>query len=270
MRLVAGLLAVALIAAAPEDGLKIEGTPEQGGVMRGTVPAGTTLLTLDGKPVKTSLGGRFLIGFGRDAEPKALLVWTKGGQPVTRVIDVAPRQWRIQSLPTLPPRPVPDAEFEARRPAEIARIAAARADIGDSMAWDGRFRKPAKGPISGVYGSQRIFSGTPAAPHSGLDIAAGAGAPVLAPAAGIVRLADGPFTLEGNLVMIDHGFGLVSAFLHLSRIDVVPGALVERGQQIGTVGRTGRATGPHLHWGVTWTDVRVDPARLIDGGSNDR
>jgi murein DD-endopeptidase MepM/ murein hydrolase activator NlpD len=268
------LLAVAMpVAAAPADvattthitdGLALFGALEQGGVARGQLPTGAQALTLDGKPVATNADGRFLIGFGRDAGPAAVLAWHDArGAAVTRSLVIAARQWRIQSLPTLPPHPVPDAEFEARRPGEVALIAAARAPISAQTGWAGSFIAPAIGPVTGVYGSQRILAGTPSAPHAGIDFGAKPGSPVVAPAAGIVRLAQGPFTLEGNLVMIDHGLGLVSAFLHLSRIDVKPGDIVTQGQQIGAVGATGRATGPHLHWGVTWTDVRVDPATLL-------
>jgi murein DD-endopeptidase MepM/ murein hydrolase activator NlpD len=140
--------------------------------------------------------------------------------------------------------------------------------MSDQAGWQGAFIRPAPGPVTGVFGSQRILAGTPAAPHAGLDFGAATGTPVVAPADGIVRLASGPFTLEGNLVMVDHGMGLVSAFLHLSRIDVKVGDVVKQGQRLGAVGGTGRATGPHLHWGATWSsagsDVRIDPARLLD------
>ena len=259
-RLAAALLMVAAPAAADTPAL----VAEQGGVVRGRAPQGGGTLALDGKPVAMTPAGDYIIGFGRDAPAAATLVWTPPGrQAVTWPITVTPRQWRVQALPTLPLRPVPDAEFEARRPAELARIAAARAQVSALPYWQQTFVAPANGPVTGVFGSQRIYSGTPSAPHAGLDIAAPTGAPVVAPAAGVVRLAEGPFTLEGNLVMIDHGLGLVSAFLHLSRIDVKPGDMVTQGQRIGAVGRSGRATGPHLHWGVSWTDVRIDPARLL-------
>ncbi len=258
------LTAVASIAAAPVT----VATPavlltEQGALVRGQLPAGATGLSLDGKPVRTTADGHYVIGFGRDAPATATLSWSNGNATTTEAVHVAPREWRIQSLPTLPPKPVPDAEFDAKRPAELARIKAARADISDLNAWQGVFIAPANGPVTGVYGSQRILAGIPSAPHAGIDYAAPAGAPVIAPAAGIVRLASGPFLLEGNLVMIDHGFGVVSAFLHLSRLDVKEGDTVRQGQHIGAVGGTGRATGPHLHWAVTWTDVRVDPATLL-------
>lgn len=236
----------------------------QGDIYRGQLPDGGHDLTLDGKPVAVAADRHFLIGVGRDAGPKASLQFTTpSGASVVWPITIAPRPWRIQSLPTLPARPVPDAEFEARRPAEIAEIAAARAAVSDASGWQGAFIRPSPGPITGVYGSQRILAGIPAAPHSGIDFATAAGTPVIAPAAGIIRLASGPFTLEGNLVMVDHGMGLVSALMHLSRIDVKGGDIVRQGQTLGAVGDTGRATGPHLHWGLSWTNVRVDPARLL-------
>jgi murein DD-endopeptidase MepM/ murein hydrolase activator NlpD len=253
------LLAGVLLAASPPAI-----TLSQGDLYRGTLPAGAHGLTLDGKAVATTADGRYIFGVGRDAAAEARLAWTLAdGSIVSLPVHVTPRDWRIQSLPTLPPHPVPDAEFEARRPAEIAAITAARSVISDAKGWQGGFIRPAPGAVTGIYGSQRILAGTPSAPHAGLDFGAAAGTPVVAPAAGIVRLAAGPFTLEGNLVMVDHGMGLVSAFLHLSRIDVKAGDVVKQGQRLGAVGATGRATGPHLHWGTTWTDVRIDPARLL-------
>ncbi len=257
------VLALLLAAAAPTSAPILAGPAEQGALLHGTAPAGTRLLTLDGKPVSVAPDGAFIIGFGRDAPATAILAYTIGDATISLEIPVSPRQWRIQSLPNLPPRPVPDAEFDARRPAELASIAAARAGISAETGWRTTFAAPVTGPITGAYGSQRILAGTPSAPHAGLDFGVAPGTPVLAPAAGIVRLAQGPFTLEGNLVMIDHGMGLVTAYLHLSRIDVRPGDHVTTGQPIGRVGATGRATGPHLHWGATWTDVRIDPAKLL-------
>jgi len=251
-------------AAAVPRPLELAGRQEQGGLMRGRLPAGATELTLDGKPVKTSADGAFLIGFSRDSSSEAVLAWRNAdGSAASRRLAVAPRPWQIESLPGLPLRPVPDAEYERRRPAELARIGAARAVPSDLMDWAEPFRRPAEGRVSGLFGSQRIYAGTPSAFHAGVDYAAPAGAPVLAPVGGIVRLAEGPFTLEGNLVLLDHGFGLVSAFLHLSRIDVREGQVLKAGDAIGSIGATGRVTGPHLHWGITWSGVRLDPDRLL-------
>ncbi len=274
----ATLLAVAgaaiSIAAPPRDGagsaresgsLRWTGSLTQGGLIRGTAPAGTVSLTLDGHPVSLA-GDGFVIGFDRDAGPVATLVATRAdGSVETQRLDVAPRAWRIERLDTLPRFPAPDPVFAKLRPPELAQIAAARAMVTDAQGWRQAFAWPAEGRISGLFGAQRIYRGEPGAYHGGVDVALPAGTPVRAPADGVVILAaDHPFTLEGNLLMIDHGLGLNSAFLHLSRIDVRPGDYVRQGQVIGAVGMTGRATGPHLHWGLRWNDARLDPL-LIAG-----
>lgn len=250
----------------------LSGTVQQGALLTGTAPNGTALLMLDGQPVQFAADGRFLIGFGRDAGPSALLeARMQDGRLLRLPLTVAPRQWDISSLPTLYKGTTPSPEFQRIRAAELAQIEAARAVHADSDGWRQTFQWPATGRISTLFGSQRIYAGGVAgAPHGGLDIARASGGPAiegmpaLAPADGVIVLAtDHPFTLEGNLVMIDHGFGLVSALMHLQRVDVHTGDRVLRGQPIGLIGRSGRATGPHLHWGMTWKDVRIDPILLV-------
>jgi murein DD-endopeptidase MepM/ murein hydrolase activator NlpD len=164
-------------------------------------------------------------------------------------------------------RPTKSTEaFLALRKPELEAIAAARETVTTAQGWRQQFIWPRIGRISGLFGSQRIYQGTAGAYHGGVDVAGATGVPVVAPADGVVILAaaDKPFTLEGHLLMIDHGHGLNSAFLHLSRIDVKVGDAVTQGQRIGAVGATGRATGPHLHWGMKWNDARIDPM-LIAG-----
>jgi hypothetical protein len=247
-------------------------TPQQGAVLSGTVPAGTALLLLDGKPVRFAADGRFIIGFGRDAPPSALIeARLQDGRLLRLPLTIAPRRWDISSLPTLYKGTSPSEAYQKIRAAEFAQIQAARAVDADSDGWRQAFHWPATGRISTMFGAQRNYAhGVAGAPHGGLDIARAVGGPALegaaarAPADGVVVLAtDHPFSLEGNLVMIDHGFGLVSALMHLQRIDVKAGDRVVRGQAIGLIGRTGRATGPHLHWGMTWNDVRIDPILLV-------
>ncbi len=240
------------------------GSLTQGGLAMGTTAPGTRSILLDGQPVPIAPDGRFLIGFGRDAPGSAALtiIAADGGTRQQR-LAIAPRTWLTQSLPSLPRGTTPTPAFLEKRRGELAQIETARATRSDSQGWRQRFVWPATGRISGVFGSQRIYAGEPGAPHSGVDVARPTGAKVLAPADGVVILAAAsPFTLEGNLLMIDHGMGLNSAFLHLSRIDVRVGEQVRQGQPIGAVGATGRATGPHLHWGMKWQDVRIDPQRL--------
>jgi hypothetical protein len=242
----------------------LDRSPQQGALVRGSVPPGTKRLVKDGQNVEIAPDGRFVIGFGRDAAPLSILTsFDAGGKAVTDRLSVAPRAWKIENLTTLPHHSQPDAEFQARRPAELAQINAARRIVTDAQGWRQQFAWPAIGRISGLFGSQRIYAGQPGAPHNGVDVAGVTGTPVMAPADGVVILAaDHPFTLEGNLLMIDHGMGVNSVFLHLSQIDVRVGDHILRGQRVGAIGKTGRATGPHLHWGMKWQDERIDPQAL--------
>ncbi|TPG40640.1 M23 family metallopeptidase [Sphingomonas koreensis] len=213
-------------------------------------------------PIPLAPDGKFLIAFDRDAGPRAVLTATvAGGATVSRSLAVAPRDWDISRLNSLPKFPVPSAEFARVRPPELAQIKAARAIDSHAEGWRQHFAWPATGRISTLFGSQRIYKGgEKGAYHSGIDIAVPTGTPVSAPADGVVILAaDHPFTLEGNLLMIDHGMGLNSAFLHLSKIEVAVGDHVHQGQVIAESGMTGRATGPHLHWSLEWRGSRIDP-----------
>lgn len=249
---------------APPPPLRLDGPAQQGGYVLGWAPPGTVRLTLDGTDVRLAPDGRFALGFGRDQLATAtVMAVLADGRPVQQTVQVAPRQWQIENLPTLPRFSQPSAEFLARRAPELQQIEAARKTSSASTGWRQRFIWPARGRISGVFGSQRIYAGEPGVPHNGVDVAGGMGGPVIAPADGVVILAaQSPFTLEGHLLMIDHGMGLNSAFLHLSRIDVKLGDVVRQGQPLGAIGMTGRATGPHLHWGMRWNDARIDPALL--------
>ncbi|CAH0351922.1 M23 family metallopeptidase [Sphingobium sp. CECT 9361] len=242
----------------------LQGTVIQGGTAIGIAPQNVTSLTLDGRAIPVTSDGRFLIAFDRDAPPTAQLVATLAdGRPLAQSLNVSPRDWRIERV-NAPLRPTRNSQaFMALRMPELARIATARAIHSNAQGWRQAFLWPVTGRISGLFGAQRIYRGEPGAYHGGVDVAAVAGTPVRAPADGVVTLAaDHPFTLEGNLLMIDHGAGLNSAFLHLSRIDVAEGQHVTRGQIIGAVGATGRATGPHMHWGMKWNDARIDPLLL--------
>ncbi|HAF40353.1 MAG TPA: peptidase [Sphingobium sp.] len=273
-------IAMALLALLPAAGMaapvspamvspdfRLDGPLMQGGAVTGTAPAGTIALHLGEQAVPVDADGRFLVAFDRDAAPVARLsARLADGRAIERQLTIMPRDWRIERV-NAPLRPTRSTEaFLALRKPELEAIAAARATATDAQGWRQRFIWPRTGRISGLFGSQRIYQGQPGAYHGGVDVTGGTGAPVVAPADGVVILAavDKPFTLEGHLLMIDHGHGLNSAFLHLSRIDVKPGDHVSRGQRIGAVGATGRATGPHLHWGMKWHDARIDPL-LIAG-----
>ena len=243
---------------------RLRGNAQQGGVYRGIVPETTRSLTLNGQAVSFADDGAFIIAFGRDHSGPARLVATLGDRrSVPLDIPVRETNWRISHVNASPRGGVSSAEFRRRRAPELERINAARAIRSDSQGWRQEFMWPVTGRISGVFGSQRIYRGTPGSYHTGVDIARPRGTPIVAPADGVVILAaTSPFTLEGHLLMLDHGMGLNSAFLHLSRIDVAEGDRVRRGQRIGAVGSSGRATGPHLHWSMKWGPERIDPQLL--------
>ena len=248
------------IVAADQFGLTGEMT--QGTLLRGVAPVGTALLMLDGRPVKVAPDGRFIIGFGRDFPDHATLeARLQDGRLLRLPLAISKRAWDISRLPTIYMSPKPSPEYQRIRAAELVQINAAKALNAATDGWRQPMLWPTTGRISTLFGSQRIYAGgVEGAFHGGMDIARPTGTVVRAPADGVVALAtERPFSLEGNLVMIDHGFGLISALMHLSRIDVRTGDHVRRGDVIGLVGMTGRATGPHLHWGLTWYGERLDP-----------
>lgn len=248
------------------DAFVLQRALRQGVVTRVRAPAGTTALTLDGAALPLADDGMFLLAFDRDARATATLRAERGvDSPIEATLTIAPGNWRIQHVDA-PYRgsATSDAEFVLRRTAELAQIETARRTNAVSDGWRQDFIWPVRGRLSGFFGSQRIYQGKPGSYHSGLDIAAPAGTPFVAPADGVVVLAAAqPFTLEGYLLLVDHGMGLTSAFLHASRLDVVAGQIVRQGQTLGAIGATGRATGPHLHWGLRWRSARLDPLSLL-------
>lgn len=249
-----------------ETDLWMSGTAVQGGLVTARAPQGTRTVLLNDEELALGSDGMFLMGFDRDADMQARVVFVlDNGRKIERYFAVAPGNWRIEKVSAnITGGAKTSAEFQARRSAELARINAARAIRTDTNGWRQQFIRPVTGRISGLFGAQRIYNGTPSSYHSGMDIAASNGTPFVAPADGVVILsAADAFTLEGHLLMIDHGMGLNSAFLHSSKLFVKEGDVVKQGQAIGEVGATGRASGPHLHWGLKWNNARVDPKLLI-------
>jgi hypothetical protein len=260
------VLAPPPVSAIPYSGaIFVEGALEQGGWLRGRVPPGTAGLTLGAARVPFDGEGRFFAGIDRDAPPSLRITGTAAnGQAIARDLTIARREWQVERVNAPLRGSVPSETYMAIRRPELAAIEAARARRSESAGWLQEFAWPVKGRISGRFGSQRIYQGAPGSYHSGLDIAPGAGVPYVAPADGVVVLAASkPFSLEGNLVIIDHGMGLNSAFLHSSRLAVKEGDRVRQGQTIGYIGATGRVSGPHLHWSLKWQDARLDPLLFL-------
>jgi murein DD-endopeptidase MepM/ murein hydrolase activator NlpD len=245
----------------------LAGALSQGGWARGIAPAGSRSLSLSGNPVDIARDGRFFIAFDRDsAAALALVARLADGRQLSRLVQVAPRAWQIERIPIGPKPGTPPSEaYERLRSGELAQINAARSIDHQVDGWRQKFIWPVYGRLSGRFGAQRVYNGVPGSYHSGLDIATGAsGTPFVAPADGIVTLAaDSPFSLEGKLLMIDHGMGLNSAFLHCSNHAVKVGDTVRQGQFIANIGKTGRATGPHLHWSIKWRAFRLDPLLFL-------
>ncbi|MDA0675787.1 MAG: M23 family metallopeptidase [Proteobacteria bacterium] len=238
----------------------------QGALVMGAVEPGAAVM-LDGKPLRVDArSGRFVFGIHRDrTAPFALRIDYRDGRRETRSLPVRVRAYDIERIDGLPPRKVsPSTKDMERIRREAQLISAARARDSESPLFEVGFKWPASGRISGRYGNQRILNGEPRRPHLGVDIAAPSGTPVLASAPGAVVLAEPDLFYTGGTVVLDHGHGLTTVYSHLERVDAMPGQQVAAGDQIGTVGSTGRSTGPHLDWRINWFDVRLDP-ELIAG-----
>ena len=257
-------LAILIVGEASADDLRLNGKFVQGGLVQGTVPAGTEV-TFEGRPVRVSVKGRFLIGFSRDAGPTSSLTLSlPDGRQINKPLKIETRKYQIQRIDGLPRKMVtpPKAVYNRIR-AENATIAKARTKDTADDHFESGWIWPAQGRISGVYGSQRILNGKSRRPHFGLDIAAPVGTPVISPADAVVALAHRDMYYTGGTLILDHGHGLTSAMLHMDTLEAVTGDFVRKGQRIGTIGKTGRATGPHLDWRINLFKARLDPAFLV-------
>lgn len=257
------LLTLATAAQAAE--LTLQGSLTQGGLVFGRSEPGSTV-RLDGQPLRVTEDGRFIFGFGRDAPEEAVVeVTAPDGSVIRRALAVKQRDYDIQRIDGIAREYVtPPEEVLARIRADAEAAAAARATDRAETDFDTGFVWPAVGPISGVYGSQRILNGEPRQPHYGVDIAGPVGTPVKAPADGVVTLAHPDMYFSGGTLIIDHGHGLSSTFLHLDKIEVAVGQRVRQGEVVARLGQSGRVTGPHLDWRMNWRDQRIDPALLAD------
>ena len=244
--------------------LTLEGALSQGGLVTGQTRPGAEV-RLDGRQVRVGADGRFLLGFGREAAPEALLELTlPDGTRARRTLSIEQRSYDIQRIDGLPQEKVaPPEEVLARIAAERAMVAKARQGDRPEPWFETGFVWPVVGPISGVYGSQRILNGEPKWPHFGVDVAVPVGTPVVAPADGLVVLAHHDMYYSGGTVLLDHGHGLTSAYLHLHEVSVEEGQMLRQGERLGSVGATGRVTGAHLDWRFNWFDRRLDPELIV-------
>jgi murein DD-endopeptidase MepM/ murein hydrolase activator NlpD len=239
----------------------LQGTMEQGSLATGTAPPGS-LAALDGRLLRVTEDGRFAFGFAPDQTTASLVTVRypdSGGDSRSYMPSV--RQYEIQRIDGLPQNTVtPPPEVKERIAREAEAIFLARLSDTPGSDFLSGFDWPAPGVESGVFGSQRIDNGVPMSPHYGVDMAAPTGTPIHAPADGVVAISNDHY-LNGGFTLIDHGQGVSTSYLHQSARLVRVGDVVRRGQRIGLIGATGRATGPHLHWAMNWFQVRLDPSR---------
>lgn len=244
--------------------LELKGRFIQGGLLIGRVEPGASVV-YQGKSLRVSPDGIFIIGLARDAPATSLIEARHAdGSYESHPLVIDERVYKIQRIDGLPPRKVdPNAEDLARIRAEIALAKRARERDDPRTDFAGGFIWPVTGRITGVYGSQRVLNGKPRRPHYGIDIAAPTGTPVKAPANGVVSLVHPDMFYSGGTLILDHGHGLSSSFLHLHRILVREGEPVKQGAVIAEVGAAGRVTGPHLDWRMNWFDNRIDPSLTV-------
>lgn len=252
-----------LSAASVEKPALLPGSISQGALVVAKLKPGTQA-DLNGKPLRVGADGTVVFGAGRDESgPLIVHLIYPDGRRGARKIVVTARDWPIERINGVPPKSVNPPPAIARRIArEQGEVYQARTRDDAREDFVGGFVWPARGRISGRFGNQRVYNGEPKSPHSGMDIAVPVGTPVRAPAAGVVTFAAPDLYLTGGTILLDHGFGLSSNFLHLSKLKVRVGEHVKQGQVIALSGKSGRVTGPHLHWGFNWLTTRLDPLLL--------
>ncbi|HSW11434.1 MAG TPA: M23 family metallopeptidase [Solimonas sp.] len=255
----------ATVAASQDDGPRLRGSWQQGSLVFGQVEPGTQVWFGE-RALRVSPQGGFVIGLDRDepAEVELRLQGQGDAAPRSLRYAVAPRVWKIQRIDGLPPDKVePPAAVLARIEREQQLLNAARDIDSEQDGYRQAFAWAAQGRISGVFGNQRILNGIPKQPHYGVDVAVPTGTRIRAPADGVVSLAEPDLYFTGGTLMIDHGHGVSSIMVHLSKLQVRVGDAVKQGDVVALSGMTGRATGPHLHWGIGWFRSRVDPQTLL-------
>ena len=245
--------------------VQLSGQYIQGGTIIGKGEPGIRV-SLDGSPIMVTPDGDFVFGFDRDHKGASTLQVTHvDGDIETLSFDIASREYNIERIDGLPP-----SKVTPRTPEQIAHIQRdqklkkeSKQNPSPQIWFDQGFDWPLTGRLSGFYGSQRILNGEPRRPHYGVDIAAPQDTDFFAPAGGVVTLASDDMYFEGGLIFLDHGLGYVSGFLHMTRVDVKAGDIVQKGDLLGGVGAAGRATGPHLDWRINWMGRMLDPTFLV-------
>jgi murein DD-endopeptidase MepM/ murein hydrolase activator NlpD len=238
---------------------------QQGELVIGQVEPGTQVW-LDGVPLKLSDAGLYAFGLGRNAALGMTLATSFNNTRTETPLLIKQRRYLEQKIDGLPSKKVTPktAKSTSQIRLDNQQIGKVRQSHRQTHWLGQQWILPVEGRISGVFGSRRILNGVPKNPHNGVDIAAAKGTNIIAPLAGQVALVHENMFYTGKTIMLDHGLGVTSVYAHMQHIDVSLGQVVKQGQVLGQVGQTGRATGPHLHWGVTWQKTHVDPLLLVN------
>ena len=252
------------VVAYAKPSLSFSGEVKQGGLILGKTEPNNSV-TLNGKALKVAVTGHFVFGYGRDeTNPHKLIVTNNAGEETVKWLTPKAREYNIQKIEGIKKSIMkPNPKAVARAKQDSKQVKAARATDSDYLSFTTGFKAPMSGTVTGVYGSQRFYNGVPKTPHYGIDYAGKKGDPVKAPADGKVVLNVPDMFYSGGTIIIDHGHGINSTFLHLSDSYVKVGDWVKQGDVVAAVGSTGRSTGPHLDWRVNWFNVRLDPALAL-------
>jgi murein DD-endopeptidase MepM/ murein hydrolase activator NlpD len=259
------LLSIALLINLPVNALELKGNLIQGGMVTGSIPKAQSV-KLNGQAIKLGKQGLFVFGFGRDAKLSHELSWTdKKGSTHKQSFIITKRDYKIDKIEGVAKKYVsPPKSVSARTKKEAQAVRKARSVLSNRVDFLEPVYRPATGRISGVYGSQRYFNGTPKRPHFGLDIANKTGTQVYSPLPGKVVFANSDLYYSGGTLIIDHGFGITSTYIHLSEVTAKLGQEIKTGDKIAKIGATGRVTGPHLDWRLNWQQVRLDPELVMN------
>ncbi len=243
---------------------QLQGEFIQGGLIRGKTLANNRIF-LDEKPIRTTPEGQFAFGFGRDAtKTSTFSIIASSGEKLSHTLKVQSRDYKLQKVNGVPQKTVtPPKSVLGRIKKETQLVKSARKTDSNATDFLSTFQWPLIGPITGVYGSQRIYNGTPKRPHYGLDIAAPVGTIVKAPTDVTITLVHQNMYYSGGTLIMDHGYGISSTFIHLDEVLVKVGDKIKKGDIVAKVGSKGRSTGPHLDWRINWFGVRLDPALIM-------